>query len=319
MEDDRSQLIGNAISAFYFSGVVALLLICFLLKLNSTIWMLCGIIVMGAAMGITSSRFIRAIRETDTFRQTASRPLLPQWKIVKKNPMIRQFLMVGFCRNLNVILLIPASVLYLKKGYGFSDMQAVLFSIGQICACFLFSWLSGLLIAKSGPRVAMFWGSVLCIFVSVFWIFSPVVIGPLPIFLSIFIFILCGAAVAITEVACSCYFLMVVPKEQQVAGSVATNLIQGIGAGCGGIGIAGVLMWLAEHSSPFFLEYFRQYIPSGGEQAFIYKLFFLFIIPVQIFAVVQALRLKIVITDFREKHGSDGVESAISSGRSRSH
>lgn len=318
-DDDRSQLIGNATGAFYFSGVVALLSVSFLLKQSSSVWILCGIVVFGATMGVTASRFLREIRETDVIRQTASRPLIPQWKKVKSNPMIRQLLMAGFCKNLIVILMVPASVLYLKKGYGFTDTQAVLFSAAQFCASFASSCLSGKIVAKRGPRVVLIAGSLLGILISLLWLIAPSSGIVIPCIISVLVFFMCGTMVAIGDNANTCYFLMAVPKEQQIAGSVATNVIQGAGAGISGMIIAGGLMWLAEWVTPHVFEATQNFVGLEGKQILTYKLFFLFTLPVQLFSLYQMIRLKTIIKTFRDAHGDEEVRRTVESGRKGAH
>ncbi len=318
-DEDRSQLVGNAAGAFYFSGVIMLLVVSYLLKLSTSTWVLCGVVVFGAMMGVTASRFIRAICETDAIRESAKKPILPVWKEVKSNPMIRQFLIAGFCKNLAVILMIPASILYLKKGFGFSDAQAVLFSAAQICASFLSSCISGKIIAKTGPRLGMIASCCICLLVSVLWIFAPFSgTGIWQCILAVLIFFLCGTAVGTSDNAVSCYFLMSVPKEQQIAGSVATNVIQGAGAGISAMAVSAALLWLANRLTPLCLKTFSLSAYEGCLSV-TYKLFFCLVALVQIFAIIQSCRLKTIIKSYRTEHGDDGVRRTVESGRKATH
>ena len=318
-DDDRSQVVGNATGAFYLSGVVALLLVSFLLKVSDSIWILCGIVVAGASMGVTASRFIRAICETDIIRQTARKPLMPQWNKVKSNPMIRRLLLAGFSRNLAVILMVPASVLFLKKGYGFSDTTAVLFSAAQLCASFSFSFLSGKMVAKRGPRAILIASILLGLLVSLLWIIAPLSGLVIPCILSVAVFFLCGTMVALGDNANTCYFLMAIPKEQQIAGAVATNVIQGAGAGIVGMVIAGGLMWLAKYFTQPAYNLLQNVVAADQQQILTYKLFFVMTLPVHCFALYQSSRLKTIIKTFREEHGDEVVEKTVESGRKGAH
>ena len=317
-DEDRSQLVGNATGGFYFSGVITLLGVSFLLKASSSIWVLCGVVVFGATMGVTASRFLRAICETDMIRRTAEQPLMPQWKKVKANPMIRQLLIAGFCKNLAVILMVPASILYLKKGYGFSDTQAVLFSAAQFLASFASSCLSGKIVGKTGPRLALIAGGCFCLLVSLLWIIAPFSGVVIPYTISILVFFLCGTAVAVMDNANTCYFLMAVPKEQQIAGSVATNVIQGAGAGISGLIVAGGLMWLANCIAPLITSSGIQLF-AENPQSIVYKLFFCFAAVIQIFSLIQSIRLKTIIKTYRAEYGEEGVRRTVESGKKASH
>lgn len=318
-DKDRSKLFGNANFLFYFSGAVALVMVTLLLRCSNSLWVLCSIIVMGASTGIFSSRFINGLYETEMIRQSAREPLFSQWKSIKQNPLIRQILIAGFCRNVALILTGPPSVLMLKKGYSFTDMEAVLFFIAQIIACFVFSWVSGPLIVKKGPRAALIFGLFFCLFVSFLWLISPFS-RSVPVYLTAVIaFFFYGIAVAITDTANVCYFLMVTPKEQQIAGSVVLNLFQGVGAGLIGMGIASCLIWISSLIAPYVLEQAGDFVTPGGDKTIVYKVFFVLVIPFYLFTIYQAVRLKTVISGYLEKHGSHGVRKTVEAGRKGNH
>jgi MFS family permease len=312
-------MFGNANFLFYLSGAVALFLVTIVLNYNSSLWVLCIVIVIGACAGVFSSHFIRGLCETEMLRESAKAPLFAQWREIKKNPLIRQILIAGFCRNVALILTGPPSILMLKKGYGFSDMGAVMFSISQLVACFLFSWLTGPLTVKKGPRFVMIWGLSVCLFVSILWLLSPFSLALPVYFIGTAALFSYGIAMSTTDVANICYFLMVTPKEQQVAGSVVLNLFQGAGAGLTGMGIASGLIWVSEQLTPFVQRNLDGFLTAGGENTVVYKIFFMLVIPFYLFIIYQAIRLKTVISGYLEKHGESGVRRTVDSGGKGSH
>lgn len=318
-DEDRSKVFGNTNFLFYLSGSAALIMVTILLKYDNSLRALCAIIILGACMGVFSSKFIRNLCETELLRETARKPILPEWKKIKKNPLIRQILFAGFCRNAALIMTGPPSVLMLKKGYGFSDMEAVLFSISQLVACFTFSWISGKMIVKKGPRLVLILGLTCCLLVSLAWFFSPFARGFEVYLIAIIAFFLYGTAIAVTDNANVCYFLMVTPKEQQIAGSVMLNLFQGAGAGMTGMGLASGLIWVATLLTPAVGEYLGSWIPEGNMDTLPYKLFFILVIPFQLFFIYQSIRLKTVISSFRDEHGEQAVRETVESGRKGNH
>ena len=95
-DEDRSKVFGNTNFLFYLSGSAALIMVTILLKYDNSLRALCAIIILGACMGVFSSKFIRNLCETELLRETARKPILPEWKEIKKNPLIRQILFAGF-------------------------------------------------------------------------------------------------------------------------------------------------------------------------------------------------------------------------------
>jgi hypothetical protein len=83
-DEDRSKVFGNANFLFYFSGMLALVMVTVLLKIWDPIYALCTIIILGACMGAFSSKFIRELCETEELREFAKKPIFSQWKVMKK-------------------------------------------------------------------------------------------------------------------------------------------------------------------------------------------------------------------------------------------
>lgn len=310
-DDDRAQFIGKCGTVFYLSGVIALLLISLALKLHDSIYLLCGVIVLGATLGVTSSGFIRRIKETDVLRNSAKEKLLPKLKENLKDQDIVRQLFAGFWATVAIVTIMPVSILFIKKGYGFSDTQALLFSSMTFVACFTVSYLSGKIAAKKGPRLLLIYGFIAHIITVSCWILIPCSGAWVTIPLSLILFFLYGGAVIACDNALQGYFLMTVPKKQQMITAVLINVLRGFCAGIGGMLLASGLLKLSQYLMKYILPYVQKIFPSATEQITIYKIYFLLLLPFLLIGVRQICKLKTVITTFKEKYGDEAVKEAV--------
>ncbi len=245
---ERANLIGKSTALFYLSGVAALLIISFILKLNSSLPVLCCIIIAGACLGITASGYIRGICETETIRRTARQPLLPQLRQTFRDPATRRIIAAGAVANFTIILIAPISVLALKKGCGVSDTAAVLFSAIQFASSILASAIFGKIPVKHLRKVVLA-GYCCAMVISLIWLIVPQN-GAFTLLLPAGIFFLQGFMVLFQDNALICYFLMRIPPANQIAASVAVNVIKGTGSGLAGLAVAGALIWIAGNLIP---------------------------------------------------------------------
>ncbi|MGN1364818.1 MAG: MFS transporter, partial [Victivallis vadensis] len=170
---NRARVIAVSVGLFYVSCLIALLTISFVLHLSPSLWTLTGIVVVGACLGFTSSRFLARIDETENIRRSARRPILPELKNILGAVTIRRQIMAGFMVNLGVIMLVPVSMLALKRGYGVSDTDALMFALVQFTACAVMSFLSGKVAAVIGPRKTILIGYILLLSIGVLWLVAP--------------------------------------------------------------------------------------------------------------------------------------------------
>ncbi len=239
---DRARLIARSTGLFYISGLAALLVISLLLKFDS-IWILTLIIAAGATLGVTASAFIRKIDETSAIRKSASLPLLPQLSRAFNDRVLRNQIYAGFLINLAVIMLAPISVLVVKRGYGMSDTQAIIFSLAQFAAAIAGTQISGKIIEKFSSYKLMLWAYCLIFPVCLFWMTAPAEISTQWVFLLPFLLI--GALSISMQNAMTHYFLGSVPKERQVASALFISLTTGALGGVSGMVLSGGLLKLS--------------------------------------------------------------------------
>ncbi len=235
----RPRVIAVSIGLFYLSCLFALLAISLLLRLNSSLWVLTVIIVIGACCGFTASRYISRIDETESLRSSARKPIFQDCLAVFRDTTLRRLILSGFLVNLAIIMTVPVSMLALKRGYQVNDTDALLFALVQFGACAGMSFLSGKIAVSIGPRKMILIAYAGMMLIGILWLCAPATRENgylcLPFLVAGSVFV--GSSNAITH-----YFLQTTPPERRVAGSIFISLMTGVGAGISGMVLAGLLL-----------------------------------------------------------------------------
>ncbi len=297
-DTDRARLIAKSTGLFYGSGLAAMITISLVLSRYDNLWVLVGIIVAGACCGVTASTFIRKIDETSNIRRSAQAPLLPQLREAFRDLTLRRQIYAGFMVNLGIIMMAPIAILTMKRGYGVSDTQAILFSVIQFASAIAATQISGRITEKIGPRKVAIYAYTLIFPICLFWLIAPSTVSS-PWMWGLFIlpFLLIGAMVVSAQNAMVHYFLMAVPKERQVASSMFISVVTGAAAGVTGMFAAGAILKLAERFFGSGLPMYRAYFTGAG-------LLFLAGLPL-------VIRLVPVIDTFLQEHGMEKTRSVI--------
>ncbi len=241
-EQERTKLIATNSGLFYAACFVSLVVISILMKVNDSVRVLTLIIVVGSILGMMSSRFLHRIDETKSIIESARRPMTHEIVEAFQTSALRRLLFSSFISNLAMILLFPVAILVLKKGYGFSDTGALLFSLLQFASCTAMSFASGKISEKVGPRRTMIMAYITMLGVVALWICIPSS-GWLVIPLCAFLFIMGGAFRIGIETSVVHYFLQTIPAERRVASSMLLNMITGVCAGVVGMVVSGSILY----------------------------------------------------------------------------
>lgn len=262
---DRARLIARSTGLFYVFGLAAMVTISLILRTYDNLWVLVGVIVAGACFGVTASTFIRRIDETSSIRRSAQSPLLPQLRAAFYDPTLRRQIYAGFMVNLGIIMMAPIAILTMKRGYGVSDTQAILFSVIQFAASIAATQISGKVTEKIGPRKVAIYAYSLIFPVCLFFLAAPGTIRSVWMWgLFILPFALIGSMVVSAQNAMVHYFLMAVPKERQVASSMFISVVTGAAAGVTGMVVASGILKIAERLFGNGLAMYRAYFVGAG-------------------------------------------------------
>lgn len=238
-KETRPRVIGINFGIFYGASLISLVTISLLLKLQDSLTMLTGIVVVGALLGFTASLFISRIDETESIRDSARKPILNEFRKGLRSPILKRQLAAGFIINLGIIMFVPISMLALKRGYGVSDTQALLFALVQFGTSAVASFYSEKIDHKLGARKTLLYAFLLLTAIGPIWILAPGKFQPLYMLLP---FLIAGGTSSIILNAMTHYFLQTIPEKRQVAGSMFIWVITGAGAGVTGMILAGLLL-----------------------------------------------------------------------------
>ena len=240
---DRGALLAKSGGYFYASCFAALIAISVVLGINEGLWMLVGIIIAGSALGCTASRFLAKIDETEAIRTSARRPIKDELRRAATNKSLRQQLFSGFAINIAIIMLVPVSMLALKKGYGVSDTRAMFFALGQFGASAGMSFITGMISRKIGPRKLMLWGYVVLLSLGLYWQVVPEKAGFCAALL-VPVFLLAGGVIVSLNNSNVHYFLQTIPEDERVTSSMFLSVFTGVGAGLSGMLLSGGILKL---------------------------------------------------------------------------
>ncbi|MBQ9335964.1 MAG: MFS transporter [Lentisphaeria bacterium] len=255
---ELGSFISRSWAYFYAFGLVALLAISLVLKLSSSVWTLCFIIIAGSIFGFVSTGFMRRIRETGQIRDSAAQPFAGLIGPVWRNLFVRHQLIAGMVCNIGTVLTVPMSMLALKRGYHVPDTQALLYSLVQFGTAAAASRLLAVVADRLGGRRTALIGFIGYFFIALFWIVAPARFL-WPLLIVPFFFCSFGPVIAVTGL--QQYFLRTVEKSQQVVASMIIAVGTGVVSGLLGMGVCSLLLkiagcWLGETGT---LGYYRLY------------------------------------------------------------
>lgn len=268
--DDRAKLLGESNAHFYVAAVCSLVTVSVILHWNDSIGVLSCIILAGAAMGVTSSLFIRRIHETASLRESARQPQLPLLRLAIHDSCILKQIWGGIALNLGSIMLAAMSVATLKRGYHVSDTHAIIFSTVQFAAAIVGSKLTAPVAQRFGAKSLMIFAYLFVFPVCLFWLAMPQTFATpwLKIFLFVPFFLI-GAYAALSNSAIVFYFLQTVPKEHQVIGSMFIHVTTGVSASLIGMLASGAIIRVCEHFYGDGVAVFKAYFAA----TFVFLLF----------------------------------------------
>ena len=241
IEEERPRFIAINSSLFHAACFVSLIVISMVLKFNDSTFAIALIITTGAMLGFTSSSFLRRVDETRAIRESAQRPMAREMITAFRDRSLRRLLMGSFMNNLSTVMLLPVTVLLVKKGYGMSDTGALLFSLVQFAASAMMSVAVVRVTNRIGPRQTLIGAYGVMLMTAVLWALTPNTLAAAIPIVSL-LFALTGSFRITAENSVTHYFLQTVPPERRVPASMLMNMTTGVGAGVIGMLLSGWIL-----------------------------------------------------------------------------
>ncbi len=302
-KENRGSFISKSNQLFYFSCLLCLAVITCILKFYQDLWTLSLIIFIGSAFGFTSAVFLARIVESGALRNSAREPMLQgAWKTLKDKSR-RRLLTANFIVSALTAMTIPISMLAIKRGYGISDTNALIFAVVQFCGAVAISYVIGILSGETGPRPILLLSYAALLILCGCWIFSP------PRFhwqFMAFPFFLGGVAANGTSIALTQYFLLAIPARERMVASLTIYVVSGIFAGLVAMILGGALLswigtwdfgvlasWLDSHGAGDVLPLsrFSSWEGTAGHLN-VYRIYFLAVSLILLCGFLPLLRLK---------------------------
>ena len=260
-ESTRGKVLALSNGIFFFCRLATLVVITLLIKYYDNLWTLVAIIVFGSFCGITSSKFLRAIDETEELRKSAAKPLRPELQWCLKSSILRGQLLAGFLFNFAYILIQPIYTLTAKRGYNASDSDVMFFTISLSAGASLMSFAGGKISNTIGPRQHMILTYILYLLSAFIWLITP---SELPYTVMMIMFFILGTVLVWSGNAATHYFLQTIPVAHRVGGAILLAVISGVGSGVVGMVVAGLVLKIVPHFSSTPLGGYRIYFIISG-------------------------------------------------------
>ena len=160
---------------------------------------------------------------------------------ILKNKKYRIFLVTRSLALAGIIIIIPISILAIKNMYGVSNITALMFTLVQLFGGIVMTYVSSILSDITGPKPLIKIYIILLFVISLMWIFAP---ATFIWWYCGIIFLMCGACFRGLGASLLHYFLMIIPREDNVGFTLCFTTIGGLVAGFCGIVLAGGLIRL---------------------------------------------------------------------------
>ncbi len=248
-EAERGGVLGRLAALFYVgmcSGMVGVLLA---LHRSDSFGTLVAIVSAGAAFGVWSAWFLGRVHETSALRDGARQPVLADLHEIASNRAFKRYMLASCCLNLAAMLVQPASLIILKRGYGATDLQAILFSASGYVAAVLASWANGPLARRFGPRKEMIAAYAAVLGLCIFWMLLPdgSAASPRVGLAALWAggFFVQGLSKTVMENSIGHYSISVVEPRLRISASTVLYTAMGAIAGLVGLSLSSIFMAIA--------------------------------------------------------------------------
>ncbi|MBQ9727769.1 MAG: MFS transporter [Kiritimatiellae bacterium] len=248
-EEERGAVLGRLGALFYLGMCTGMAGVLWALHRSDSFGTLAAVVAAGSALGVWASWFLARVHETAALREGARKPVLADLREIAANRAFMRHVLACCCLNLAAMLVQPASVIVLKRGYGATDLQAMLFAASSSVASAVGSALNGPLARRFGPRREMVAAYLGLLAVALFWMLLPAAsaasAGAGMAALWAAGFFLLGAARVVMDNAIGHYSISVVEPRLRVSASAILYTAMGALAGLVGLAAASILMFVA--------------------------------------------------------------------------
>ncbi len=171
--EERAGALGRIGALFYIGLGLGLPAALLALHGADSVARLAAVVGAGAVLGVWSASYLFRAHETAALREGARHPIRADLRELAAHRAFRRLVAGAASVNLLYALVVPASIVILKRGYGATDMQAVAYSGASLAASCLGSWANGPLARWIGPRLELVAAHALLLAAAAAWVLLP--------------------------------------------------------------------------------------------------------------------------------------------------
>ncbi|MFA6814715.1 MAG: MFS transporter [Lentisphaeria bacterium] len=245
--------------AFYF---IAMILQIIFVMLFPTIITFQLIIIVGCLFGFIAGAVMGKVPESDTPRLSARQPIFQATKLLLKQSRFRKLLYAQSAGQAIIMLVIPISMIALKKGYQVSDGMALCFAVIQILGGITMAFVNGIVSDRTGsrPLLLLYAFGMMCI--CGMWVTAPVSFSWTYM---IILFFIGGCCLSGIGISFAHYFLNIAKDKDLVGGNLLLCAVAGITAGItGSVLVSMTLKTLGNYYLKNSLSLYKTYFGLAG-------------------------------------------------------
>ncbi|MGL4853815.1 MAG: hypothetical protein ACRC37_00995 [Lentisphaeria bacterium] len=241
---------------FSIANLIALSLVVSLIHLIPGLLPFQIIIISAICVGLIGTHIISNAKETQTPKLSAQEPIAHGLRSLWQNLRSRRLLLTWTTCYFGIMLVIPFSMIILKKGFFISDNIAILFIFIQLLGCLCASFFSSLVSEETGPRPLIIIYFSFLIIISFIWLISPDHFSPA---FAAIAFFLCGIVAIGMQISLYHYFLLAIPQESRVSNGLLLNVAAGLVAGLLGSFVSSSIISILSHIIDNPINVYRTY------------------------------------------------------------
>ncbi len=238
-ENDIGDFNAKSFSSFNIAYFLTILVLIFVFEFSDKVSTFQIILLIGCIAGIFSAKKMLKIPETKHTRISAAIPLKNSAKEIFSKQHFRNILFLQTFFFIITALVVPYSMIALKKSYNISDYKAFEFVLAQFLGGFIIAKISKKPINKFGHNAFLNFMMLLIIISTIFWIEAPLKFYW--IYFGILFFIL-GFAQTGGYLSLAQKFLLITDRDKRVGFSVIISGLSSLIAGIAGTLIGGGLL-----------------------------------------------------------------------------
>lgn len=233
---DRGRLMGRFGLTVNVSYMVALIAFALTMRWRDDVAAFQGLIFAGSLAGLASAGFLMSVPEGPGPAKSAAQPLRDSLRQVFRSSLLKRMLLGQMSCWGAVALVLPVSIVALKRGYGISEFHAILFVLIQIAGGLLVSLAGAVLTDRIGPRPVVGLGAFGMLASALLWTAAPVAFV---VFYPLCIFLLLGVSKGAIDLGLTHYIISATDEKDRVGVGMIVMVVGGATAGFVGAVVSG--------------------------------------------------------------------------------